>query len=484
MRRHMEEQHRYGPEQECSSTPQPRAPASTNAPPCIPLPQQQQTMIFQHPFTMSVSGPTSCGKTTFVKKLLLNNLIQPLPTRIIWLYRRWQPLYDDVKGAVYPPVEFIQGIPAKLGEDTFVSTLDNNVIVLDDLMSTASKDSRITELFTEGSHHRNLSVISINQNLYHSKDPTQRRNCHYLTLFNNPIDKQPVMTLARQMYPGDAHKFMNMFNQATLNPYGHLVVDLKPMTHESLRLRPNILEQSCVASTKGLGQLTSNQFSFDGQRYNIDQQVHTRDDMTTYRPIMDKLSCIDCGSLYASPMDLQKHVKRGCPEAYESDEERPRKISKYDSELESGEENTNNEGSDEEWDADELGFQQLVHKAFHQYDDIYVDKVDKLMEEEDITEEAARRDVNDILRSRYRKSLMREYKTFINMAHLMRSSSAHNEIKGAINAYFKDGYDFDDAVKLALKDKNYVFDLLLNQFDSDSSSERDTEDDNEDRDSE
>ena len=79
---------------------------------------------------------------------------------------------------------------------------------------------------------------------------------------------------------------------------------------------------------------------------------------------------------------------------------------------------------------------------------------------------------------------MREYETFINMAHLMRSSSAHNEIKGAINAYFKDGYDFDDAVKLALKDKNYVFDLLLNQFDSDSSSERDTEEDNEDRDSE
>ena len=477
----MEEQHRYGAEQECSSTPQPRAPAPTNAPPCIPLPQQQQTMIFQHPFTMSVSGPTSCGKTTFVKKLLLNNLIQPLPTRIIWLYRRWQPLYDDVKGAVYPPVEFIQGIPTTLGEDTFVSPLDNNVIVLDDLMSTASKDSRITELFTEGSHHRNLSVISINQNLYHSKDPTQRRNCHYLTLFNNPIDKQPVMTLARQMYPGDAQKFMNMFNQATLNPYGHLVVDLKPMTHESLRLRPNILEQSCVASTKGLGQLTSNQFSFDRQRYNIDQQVHTRDDMTTYRPIMDKLSCIDCGSLYASPMDLQKHVKRGCPEAYESDAERPKKRAKYDSELESGEENTSNEGSDEEWDEDEPGFQQLVHKASDQYDEIYGDKVAKLMEEENITEEAARRDVKDILRSRYRKSLVREYETFINMAHLMRTSSAHNEIKEAINAYFKDGYDFDDAVKLALKDKNYVFDLLLNQFDSDSSSERDTE---EDRDSE
>ena len=42
MRRHMEEQHRYGPEQECSSTPQPRAPAPTNAPPCIPLPFREK----------------------------------------------------------------------------------------------------------------------------------------------------------------------------------------------------------------------------------------------------------------------------------------------------------------------------------------------------------------------------------------------------------------------------------------------------------
>ena len=118
------------------------------------------------------------------------------------------------------------------------------------------------------------------------------------------------MTLARQMYPENTDTFMNMFNHITQKPYGYMVVDLKPMTHESLRLRPNIIEQSCVSSTKGLGQLTSNQFSFDQQRYNIDQQGHTHDDMTTHRPI-DKLSCIDCGSLYASPMDLQKHVKRG-----------------------------------------------------------------------------------------------------------------------------------------------------------------------------
>lgn len=68
-------------------------------------------------------------------------------------------------------------------------------------MSTAAKDSRINELFMEGSHHRNLSVMAIDQNMYYNKDPTQTRNCHYLVLFNNPVDRQQVMILARQIYP-------------------------------------------------------------------------------------------------------------------------------------------------------------------------------------------------------------------------------------------------------------------------------------------
>ena len=115
--------------------------------------------------------------------------------QIIWPYKQWQPLYDDIRKSVYPRVEFVQGIPLDIEQDSFINPSTQNIVIFDDLMSTASKDSRINELlvFTEGSHHRNLSVIAINQNLYYNKDPTQRRNCHYLVLFNNSIDKQQVM---------------------------------------------------------------------------------------------------------------------------------------------------------------------------------------------------------------------------------------------------------------------------------------------------
>lgn len=125
-----------------------------------------------------------------VKDLLQNNTnkIQPGIQRIVWLYKRWQPMYTLIKRTAVPKVEFIQGIPADLEDDDFFDPRINNLLILDDLFSEAGKDKRITDLFTEGSHHRSLSVISINQNLFGNKDPTQRRNCHYLILFNNPVD--------------------------------------------------------------------------------------------------------------------------------------------------------------------------------------------------------------------------------------------------------------------------------------------------------
>ncbi|CAC5361505.1 unnamed protein product [Mytilus coruscus] len=116
------------------------------------------------------------------------------------------------------------------------------MIILDDLMSTSAKDSRINDLFTEGSHHRNLSVVVLNQILCFGKNPTQRRNCHYLVLFNNPIDRQPVMTLGRQMYPSRSDFFLRKFEEATSRPYGFLLVDLKPGTTESSRLRTDVLQ--------------------------------------------------------------------------------------------------------------------------------------------------------------------------------------------------------------------------------------------------
>ncbi|CAH3181336.1 unnamed protein product [Porites lobata] len=66
-----------------------------------------------------------------------------------------------------PHIEFVKGIPTALEQDSYFDVNKRNLIVFDDQMIDASKDKRIVNLFTRGSHHRNLSVIYIVQNLFH-----------------------------------------------------------------------------------------------------------------------------------------------------------------------------------------------------------------------------------------------------------------------------------------------------------------------------
>ena len=81
----------------------------------------------------------------------------------------------------------------------------------DDQIIDTSKDKRIVNLFTRGSHHRNLSVIYVVQNLFHQGKGSRSRslNSHYLVLFKNPRDKLQILTLAKQMYPGQTDFFLN-----------------------------------------------------------------------------------------------------------------------------------------------------------------------------------------------------------------------------------------------------------------------------------
>ena len=109
-------------------------------------------------------------------------------------------------------------------------------------MTEAKCDQRIADLFTKGSHHRNISIVYLTQNVF----PQGRAcrdialNTQYLVLFNNPIDKQQVATLARRIYPSTSVTFMRKFEDATARPYGYLVLDLKSSTSEQDRLQTDI----------------------------------------------------------------------------------------------------------------------------------------------------------------------------------------------------------------------------------------------------
>ena len=86
-----------------------------------------------------------------------------------------------------PGIELNEGIPS--GIDDFCDVSTENLIVLDDLMTQSGGDKRIADLFTKGSHHRNLSVIYVVQNIFHQGRETRNisRNAHYIVLFKSPL---------------------------------------------------------------------------------------------------------------------------------------------------------------------------------------------------------------------------------------------------------------------------------------------------------
>lgn len=88
-----------------TTPPQPVLPPPRESIPPPPSQQRQEGFVFKHPFTATIYiGPHICGKTHFCKVLLLHclTMIWPPPERILWLYKRWQPLYDVIKSTVYP----------------------------------------------------------------------------------------------------------------------------------------------------------------------------------------------------------------------------------------------------------------------------------------------------------------------------------------------------------------------------------------------
>jgi hypothetical protein len=128
-----------------------------------------------------------------------------------------------------PGIEFNEGIPEYIDNGDYLDASKRNLIRLDDLMAQSGKDKRIADLFTKGSHHRNLSIIYIVQNIFHQGKEMRNisLNAHYIVLFKSPRDKQQIFMLARQINPGRVQEYMRSYEDATSRPHGYLMLDLK-----------------------------------------------------------------------------------------------------------------------------------------------------------------------------------------------------------------------------------------------------------------
>ena len=148
---------------------------------------------------MMVCGPSRSGKTYWVADLLRtrNARIDTHIPKVMYCYAHWQEKYENMKYQT-DGISFHQGLPSS----DEIEEMSDGLIVIDDLMNDAVKDSTMLSTFTEGSHHKKVSVAFIMQNIFlkGSHTRTMSINTQYMVLFNNPRDVQQIQTLTRQVF--------------------------------------------------------------------------------------------------------------------------------------------------------------------------------------------------------------------------------------------------------------------------------------------
>jgi hypothetical protein len=129
-------------------------------------------------------------------------------------------IYANIK--INPQVEFVQNLIPTVEIDG----KKRNLIILDDLMDESKDDVNVSNLFTKGSHQRNISVFFMSQNLFVQGKHTRTisLNSHYLVVFINPRDSAQFSNLARQMYPNNSKYLEECYNDATKIPHGYLFI--------------------------------------------------------------------------------------------------------------------------------------------------------------------------------------------------------------------------------------------------------------------
>lgn len=197
------------------------------------------TLGYHLPLTMTVNGPSDSGKTSFVLKLLRDRqhtLHGPNPLRqFFWCV----PEDAAVPAAILdhrPPFRIIRGVPA------LELIPPHSLVVLDDLGGEA-QTKEMRDLFTIHSHHKDISVILIQHNVF-PKSPVARDialSTKYTVFLKQPRSPASFLHFTTQsLGKGAAHKLYQCYLENNREPYAHVIADNTQRCPAALRYRANV----------------------------------------------------------------------------------------------------------------------------------------------------------------------------------------------------------------------------------------------------
>ena len=195
-----------------------------------------------------ISGSSCSGKTTLIKRILLNteHLFVTEPTKIIFCFQSWQKSYEDIL-KLKQNVTFIETLPTEEGLIDLITNHPHTIFVCDDKMNEIMDNKFYSELFTRNSHHLKISSFLLLQNINsHGKYKSNIiKNSHYHLLLRSPSNLSSIRALGIQV--GDYRNLIDSYNDCTKNKqFSYLLCDFHPQTDQTYRYRTDIFPDDDV----------------------------------------------------------------------------------------------------------------------------------------------------------------------------------------------------------------------------------------------
>lgn len=199
--------------------------------------EKMQHHRWEHPSNMIVAGPTKSGKTVFVRKLIRHSMWKYRPgiKKVVYAYGVWQDSYDEMKREFGSRVKWHRGLP----ENPYkLFNGKPGLLIIDDLMGEIETQGykQVSKMFTKGTHHMNVGIILIQQNLFPNNNRSISLNAHYIVLPDNPRDQNQIRHLMRQAFSGQTKWMRRAMNYAYSKPFRPLVLDFCQTTPNNHRM--------------------------------------------------------------------------------------------------------------------------------------------------------------------------------------------------------------------------------------------------------
>ena len=182
---------------------------------------------------MSMVGPSGSGKTRLIFEMLVSNsTFYPRISKTYFFYKEHQPIFTEMRKKI--DIEFVPCLDFEM-----IKKLQNCLLVFDDSCEEIYQEKDFVKIAVAG-RLKKVHCIFVKHNLFHQSkwSRTIDLNTTHIVLFKSTRDLQQIQHFGRQL--NQANFIQDIYQKATSEPYGHLLIDLDPKTSDHLRYCSNI----------------------------------------------------------------------------------------------------------------------------------------------------------------------------------------------------------------------------------------------------